>query len=265
MTEGTCIYLIYGIEVCPKTKRTHHQGFCYFSGQRGSIKGVSKDLGKCHVSPCKGNIDQNIDYCSKDENVIEMGSRPQQGERVDLNKLKDGIMNNTLTVDDITVTDPMAYHMYGRTLNRLEDIALRKLSRTEMTQGLWLWGTTATGKSHMAYEGFTPDTHYDFPNDNGWWDGYKGQDTVIINDFRGSILFSELLTLVDKWPKSVRRRGREPVPFISKKVIITSCSHPSEIYHNACDSTDSMDQLLRRFKIVKLDQKWFEGNTDLKP
>lgn len=252
LSSTTAEYVIYGTEVCPKTKKTHHQGFVYFSGARGSFKQVAKQLGKCHVEPCKGNLDQNCDYCSKDGNIKEFGVRPKQGHRNDLEAVKETILNGDMSVDDICVENPNLYHQYGRTLNKLEDIALRRKFRTQMTEGTWYYGPTGVGKSHVAFKDFTPETHYVYPNDNGWWDGYTGQPVVIINEFRGGMMYSELLDLLDKWPKTVRRRGREPVPFLAQKLIITSSLPPDEVYINLAVE-DKLDQLYRRCKVVKLE------------
>jgi len=167
-------------------------------------------------------------------------------------------------VEEICINSPSIYHQYGRTLNKLEDIALRKKFRSWMTKGIWRYGPTGTGKSHMAFEGFHPETHYVYPNDSGWWDGYVGQETVIINEFRGEIKYSELLDLVDKWPKTVKRRNREPVPFLAKTVIINSCKSPCEVYNNL-SATDSLSQLYRRFEIKTIirNQKCYTGNISL--
>ena len=70
---------------------------------------------------------------------------------------------------------------------------------------------------------------------------------VIFDEFRGQIPFNELLRIVDIHPTySVRRRCREPMPFISKKVIITSALPPWEVYKHL-DQGDSLAQLYRRF------------------
>lgn len=262
-------YILYGLETCPSTDRLHHQGFVYFKSPRASIKTVAKELNNCHVEQCQGSIESNIKYCSKDDNITEFGVRPTQGCRTDLNKIKDDILNGT-KVEDLLLENPAIYHQYGRTLNKLEDIALRKKFRQWMTKGIWLWGPTGVGKSHLAFHNFHPDTHYVLPNDGGWWDGYTGQEVVIINEFRaGTMLFSELLDLVDKWPKTVRRRNREPVPFLAKKVIITSPERPEDVYYNL-SQYDKLDQLFRRFDVIHisdsndssiLEQKWSEGNT----
>lgn len=124
--ESSAQYIAYGEETCPKTGRLHHQGFVYFESQRGSIKGVAKQLGNAHVEMCKGNLDQNLDYCSKEAELTTIGVKPTQGKRTDLNALIEELSNGNTTTDDICLNQPQMYHMYGRTLNNAEDIALRK-------------------------------------------------------------------------------------------------------------------------------------------
>lgn len=262
LTETSAEYIMYGVEVCPKTQKVHHQGLVYFSNQRGSIKGVASDLGKCHVEACQGSLDQNRDYCGKEGGeIVEYGSRPSQGKRMDLDEVKTLIQEGKLSADDICENTPSVYHMYGRTICKLEDIALRSRYRNWMTTCEWIYGDTHTGKSHRCFEGFNPKTHYVFTNDNGWWDGYTGQETVIINEFRGGIPYAELLCMIDKWPHNVKRRGREPVPFLAKHIKISSCKSPYGVYSGILEKDDSIEQLIRRIDVIKLTQKWSEGNT----
>jgi len=244
-------FIAYGMEVCPTTGRSHHQGWVYFPVQRTSRKKVASELGNSHVEGCRGSLLQNVRYCSKGKQYIELGVKPQQGLRTDLKRTVDEVVAGNVTAEEICLEDPVFYHQYGRTLHKAEDIALRKKFRTEMTKGIWYCGETGVGKSHKAFEGFDPTTHYVFKTDGGWWDGYTGQETVIVNEFRGGIAYSELLDLVDKWPKEVRRRGREPVPFLAQKLIVTSVLRPEEVYNNLADN-DSLAQMYRRFDVIEL-------------
>ena len=260
-TDKTVIYYVVGREV-GKSGTPHLQGQVCFKNAR-HITALKKFSPKIHWEPTI-KLDKSIEYCKKDGQFVESGTPPiNPGKRNDLIEIHEEIQKGR-RVEDIAVENPMLYHQYGRTLNKLEDIAMRKKFRTEMTQGFWYWGATATGKSHKALEGFTPETHYIYPNDGGWCDGYIQQEFFILNDFRGEINYNGMLQLVDKWPHWLKRRCREPIPFVSKYVIVTSSLPPWEIYHRRHDE-DSIAQLLRRFIVIRFDsgtaQGW-SGNTE---
>lgn len=242
-------YLIYGEETCPDTGKTHWQTYVYFFNAK-TFTAVQKIFSGNHIEQAIRSPEENMAYCAKDLKFKEFGERPSQGKRSDLQDLAKRVINGD-SVDSIAIDDPMAFHQYGRTLERIETIALRTKYRTEYTEGIWYWGETGVGKSHKAFEGFDPKTHYLYRKDNGWWDGYKGQETVIINEFRGAIAYEDMLELVDKWPYYVNSRGREGIPFISKRVIVTSSLPPEEVYKKR-NKQDSLHQLLRRFKVIKL-------------
>lgn len=195
--------------------------------------------------------DEDSNYCMKiDSEVIINENNSRQGERVDLKLIRDEIIAGK-KVDDIIMENPILGHQYGRTLDRLDDINSRNRSRTAMTTCEWIYGPTGSGKSHKAFEGYDEETHFLWTDDNGWWDGYNGQEIVIMNDYRGTIPYNVLLQLIDKWPMKVRRRNREPMPFVSKHIIITSSLPPDKIYKHR-DAEDSLEQLLRRVRITEL-------------
>ncbi len=249
-------YLLYGKESCPKTGRIHHQGYLWLKTQCGSIKTMANMFDKgTHVEMCHGSWDENCKYCVKDDNVSEFGEAPKQGARGDIKKNIEMIMSGDMGAEDFVDLDPVHYHMYGRTLHKAEDIALRKKFRKEMTTCEWLWGPTGTGKSHRAFKDFDPETHYVWKNEKEWQDGYTGQEIVIINELRGDTLrFGKLLQLIDKWPYYLERRRREPVPFIAKHIIITSALPPEEIFVNLAED-DRLDQLYRRIVVTHVSER----------
>ena len=184
--------------------------------------------------------------------AIEIGTLPEQGKRTDLAQVIQRITTEETSVDEITMTEPAIYHQYGRTLHRVEDLIMRKKFRNTMTTCDWIYGATGVGKSHLALNDYNPTTHYKLNLlDGGWWEGYTQQNIVVINEFRGQIQYGELLELIDKWPHSVKRRNREPMPFTSKHIIITSSMPPQEIYRNLA-SQDKIEQLLDRIKLIHL-------------
>lgn len=249
-------YLCFGEEVCPTTGSKHWQSFVTMKNSM-TFSAFRKFRKKwlnveCWCEPMYGRLEDSERYCSKDAKYNELGTKPAQGKRSDLIALKDRIMTGEISVDQICVEDPMAYHQYGRTLNRLEDIAMRRVRRSEMTKAKWYWGRTGVGKSHAAFEGTTWQNSFIWEDDNGWWDGYCQQEIVIINDFRGQIPYDRMLKIIDKWPCDVPRRGREKMPFTSKTVIITSSLPPHEVYHNR-NERDHIDQLLDRLEVIHLE------------
>lgn len=249
LSELECRFHVIGKEI-GENGTPHLQGYIEFNNRGKRLGGCKKINSRAHWEVRRGTPEEAFVYCKKDGDWWTVGNLPEQGARKDLQNIAEQIKNGT-KVDEIMLNDPVLYHKYGRTMNKLEDLRMRKEYRKEMTKGVWYFGKTNVGKSHIAYEGFSPETHYNFPSDNGWWDGYEQQETVIINEFRGSLSYSFLLQLVDKWPVTVKRRNREPIPFTSKKVIITSSQRPEDVYFNLAEK-DSMEQLYRRFEVVKV-------------
>lgn len=261
-----CTYIVVGEDVCPETGKLHYHAKVRFKNPK-TLSAAKKYFGGRHVEPSN---DENSSYVVKPEHnpngpVLEYG-QIKQGERTDLIKIKNEIINGK-SVDELTIESPMVYHQFGRTLNKLEDIILRKQVRKAMTSGWWFYGETGTGKSMTAFKDFDPDEFYCWVDDKGWQDGYKGQPIVIIDEFRGFIPFHDLLAMIDWHPSyKVRRRNREPVNFVSKLVIITSALRPEEIYHNlALQGNDRLDQLYRRIRLFRFQlhstEVLEEGNT----
>lgn len=258
-------YLCFGEET-GESGTFHLQGYVEFKEGK-TINQLKKIFNGIHWEARKGSQEQAIKYCEKDGKFQKSGEIKNQGKRNDLIELKNQIIEGR-KVEDIMIDEPISYHQYGRTLNKIEDVIMRRKWRTTMTKGIWLWGRTGSWKSGTAFTDYDPKTHFLVPTDNGWWDGYQQQDIVIFNDLRGDVPYNFLLQLVDRWPMHVRRRNREPMPFISKTVIITSSLPPEQIYNNR-NEQDSIEQLLRRFTVTEMVRNTYTvtevvegGNTD---
>lgn len=253
------VYFIVGYETCPKTGKPHLQGYCELP-KEWRFNTICKYLPKIDLDERKGTQEQAINYCKYDDyptceklnKFEEYGSPKSQGMRSDLKILRDSLVKNETTVENIIMENPHYYHQYGRTIEKIEDLINMKKYRTWQTKGLYIYGPTGTGKSHKVFEDFKPETHYVLNlNDKGWWNGYCGQPIVIINEFRGQMTYNDLLELVDKWPKTVTRRNRQPYPFLAREVRITSSLPIEQVYYNLAKD-DSFDQFYRRFEIIHL-------------
>lgn len=110
----------------------------------------------------------------------------------------------------------------------------------------WRYGSTGTGKSHSARTEY-PEA-YIKAADTKWWDGYRGQDVVIIEDFDKYHVKQgySLKIWADKYPFPAESKGCGAC-IRPCKIIVTSNYHIKDIWTD--EST--VGPLMRRFKKIR--------------
>lgn len=113
--------------------------------------------------------------------------------------------------------------------------ALRKISveyQKPIIRGpqevLVIYGPTGVGKSRMAFAEAGDNFYIKSPLTK-WFDGYHGQEVIIIDEFRGIVDISHVLKWLDRYPCSVEVKGSQ-VFLNTKKWIITSNLSPDQWY-----------------------------------
>ena len=95
-----------------------------------------------------------------------------------------------------------------------------------------LKGPSGSGKSRYVWEQH-PDLYTLDPpqcsNQSVWFDGYDGQDVLLIDDFDGWLSYKFLLRLLDRYPLRVQYKGGS-IPLLATKIYITSTESPSDWY-----------------------------------
>jgi hypothetical protein len=167
---------------------------------------------------------------------------PRQDSLDDLDWARDLVMAGRTYPEAIATENPAFYRKYGRTIRCMHTSFLRTQHRTEMTKGVWYTGSGAAG---AAFRDYDAETHFVKDLSTRWWDGYRGQPIVIFNGFEGQVGFGDLMSLVDKWPRTVPvKRGRGRVQFLAKEVRIASSSTPASVYPD-----EDMSPFDRRFEV----------------
>lgn len=108
------------------------------------------------------------------------------------------------------------------------------------------WGRTCTGKSRRAWDE-AGDGAYGKDPRSKFWDGYTGQEAVIIDEFRGGIDISHILRWTDRYPVRVEIKGSSR-PLDAARIWITSNVDPRSWYPDL--DPETLDALLRRFNIT---------------
>lgn len=209
-------YAVLGFEVCPKSLRKHIQGYIYYENKR-SLSKFSRDFGNCHVEPQRGKHREASDYCKKDKQFEEYGDLPVQGHRTDWEKAIKGLKDRT--VEEIIEEQPQLAPCISA-LDKLKNRKLKPIQRD--VKVIVLYGKGGTGKTRWAYDNY-PDI-YKKPHDN-WWDGYEGQKAILLDDYYGYIKYSDLLTVLDRYPLYLNVKNSH-VWAQYDTVVITSNKHP---------------------------------------
>jgi len=170
-----CVYLCYGEETAPSTGTPHLQGYVVFKSQK-RLSGVNK-LFQAHWDVAKGTTEQNYLYCSKDGKFIEYGTKPKSPAAVGSAK-HEKWLDVIRSAKEGTAEEeyPGEFIRYHSTLLKLYEPDLKIL---DSYSGLWYCGPPGTGKSKTA-RAMYPDLYDKLLNK--WWDGYKDEETVLIDD-----------------------------------------------------------------------------------
>jgi hypothetical protein len=223
--SGLVGYLIFGIEK-GKSGTEHIQGFVNFKKKHRFNK-VKKLISKrAHIEVARGTDLDNQRYCSKDGQFFEYGQPMQQGQRTDLSEIATELKENGGNLCKIAEANPAQFIRYHRGLAAFCDVMNLGAKRDFKTTVTVLVGPPGCGKSRYAAERCT-DPYYK-PNGD-WWDGYCGQNEVIIDDFYGWLKCDELLRICDRYPHRVPIKGGFK-PFVSRQIYITSNKHVEDWY-----------------------------------
>lgn len=238
-----CKYIIYGQEI-GEQGTPHIQGFVIFNNAKTFSAAKRSISPRSHIEQCKGTPYDNFVYCSKDGNYVERGDRPEkvgQGNRGDLQDIKKMVAQN-ITLKKMLADDTIKNYQqlkYAESLTKFYETP-----RTWKPLVKWFYGPTETGKTRTAFEEAPEDSDkvYVAMDTAQWWDGYDGQEFVIIDDMRKDFMkFHTLLRLLDRYPYRVQTKGSTR-QFVAKTIIITCPYPPQQLY----EGREDINQLLRR-------------------
>lgn len=205
--------------------------------------GVRSLFGEYHCEPTKS--EKAEDYCWKEETRVQ-GTQFRLGTKAfkrSCEKDWDQIRQNAKDGE----FDSIPSDVYIRCFSSLKKIATEFSKPQPMERRCFVFvGPTGTGKSRRAWDEATFDAYPKSPTSK-FWDGYRGQKHVVMDEFRGQIEISHLLRWLDRYPVLVEIKGSSEV-LKAHTFWITSNMHPKDWYPTIDDATQKA--LLRRLLLT---------------
>lgn len=259
LDEHKIRYLVIGIEQGDENKRWHLQGYLELSHQQ-RLSYLKKLNYTFHFIIANGTAEENTKYCSKgkgtpdnpiDPDVQIYGKPITQGERSDVSAVATALLDNPDYVA-VATANPAATVRYYRGMQHLHALA-HPPQRRHHPIVYRIDGAPGIGKSRSTFhylDDLVEHKHINgyyvvTENENGWFDGYNGQDAVVFEDFRGVFPIDKMLKLVDLYPFSAPTKGGH-VPIRARFFFFTSNAPLEDFYQ-----TSQHDAWVRRIGLTK--------------
>jgi hypothetical protein len=255
VVDNNIKYFVYQLEETKEGKK-HVQGYIEFINAIGTINHIKNILQDqtVHLEVRRGTRDQARSYCMKKESQcnapIELGKWTGQGQRSDIRAMYK-LLKQGRTPAEVCEIMPSTYFKYHKAVDKVyNSIQAKQEGKYYPVEVHVLYGDAGAGKTRYVYDTHGIENVYRLCQGNAgnvWYDGYSGQDVLLIDDYYGWLKYSTFLQTIDNYRIRLSVKGGTTYSRWTK-VYITSNVHPVHWYKNQ-GMTPAMS---RRFKTITL-------------
>ena len=274
-----CVYWCMSDEI-GKDGGTYHTHIFICCSGAVRFSTLKKRFNGAHFDVCKGTAIDNKNYVFKegkwsntekedtrvDGTQEEWGDCPveRQGQRNDISDLY-AMIKEGLTNYEIIESNPQ-YMLNLDKIERARQTVLEERFKNEWRDltVTYIYGTTGAGKTRSVmdkygYSNVFRVTDYEHP-----FDGYKGQDVIVFEEFRSSLRIDDMLKYLDGYPVEIPCRYANKIACFTKVYIISNIALAEQYPNVQKEQTETWNALLRRIDKVRIHikDKVHEGTTE---
>lgn len=245
-------YLVYGLEIGEECGTPHVQGYVEFKSSMKLTTIQNLFNKRMHVAKRRGTPKDAAEYCKKsDPNYFEDGKMSNQGKRTDIDNILDAVLDGATDQDLLADVELRStFFKYNRHVDKVRRTIVAVQPREgEAPWASWFYGGPGTGKTYSIFEEHGVKNVY-IKDGTKWWDGYIGQEAIVLDDFDPSDWKPDvLLRLLDGWPFQGEHKGGW-TEINSPFIYFTCPSAPELVFHDNARG-GSNGQFLRRLDDVR--------------
>lgn len=246
-------YVIVGKEVTPTTGQKHLQGYCQLA-TRARRSQLAKIMPRTHLEPAAGDDQQNYDYCSKEGKFTEFGDRKtiNGGKR---EKQRWEVTRKAAVAGDLDAVPDQIFVQHYSSIRAIMKDFMQVPEGLSKPTGVWIHGEAGVGKSFKARELY-PEAY--LKQCNKWWDGYRGQPYVIIDDLdKGHACLAHYLKIwMDEYAFSGEIKGGA-ISLRPAVICVTSQYAIEDIWQDQ----ETIDAIRRRCKVTHMGEPFKKLTT----
>jgi len=257
---------VCAVAYCVSVDGTPHLHTIFQDTKPCRFSSIKKLFPSMHIEASKGSKNDMEDYIHKNGKFAEHGEqvlhvkyhgeiKSQQGKRTGVEAIEE-MINAGYTPNQIFDTS-IIYRKYDKIIR--EAYYRKRYKETPMKREImnyWHVGSSGTGKSYTEFflaEFHGEDNIYKVSEyEKGFMDKYSGQPILFMDEFRGNLSYSQLLSILDVYKSQIHARYTN-VYGLWTEVHITSVFPPELVYREmrlSNKAIDTYEQLRRRITYV---------------